>query len=81
MIQKMQYRVLSNELQKEFLGAKGYLTGNLWRMLWLEKCVLTNFTEVQTHEEYLLNRTNIDLTISMGGRVRAKLAVKLLLEY
>lgn len=40
------------------------------------KSALTNFTEAQTYEKYLLNQTNFDVTLLTERRVHAKLAVK-----
>ena len=70
--------MLSNELQKEFPGAKGYSAANLWRMgkddlqkeFYIQmtkrygwtKRVLINFVEAQTYEKYLLNQTNFERT-------------------
>lgn len=52
-----------NDLQREF-----YIQ-MMKRYGWTKR-ILTNFIEAQTHEKYLLNQTNFDLTIPVEQRGR-----------
>lgn len=70
---------LAEDLQKEFVGIKGFLVQNLWNMRLFYLTYVDN-QKLQTlsreYEKFLLNQTNFDETVPQEYNDQARLAVK-----